>query len=221
MKLLIVGAGGIGSYVLEFLYQLMQADQIPEDFKVTVADDDIVEVKNLRYQNFRPEDLNIKKVFALQDYYGLLDGEQYMPKHRHWLDALDTKISTKEDFQDFDIIVGAVDGKNNFRKILFNYFEDLKDSPEILETKMWWDLRAEGRNIVMFSKNKKNTLESMLSVTDDSEDGEGVSCQRTFELEQGWIQQGNKVVALLWSQQFLDYIRGNLDEIPATFDMML
>ena len=50
-KILIVGAGGIGSWLCYFLHNLNNVYQL-HDVSITVADGDTVEKKNLRYQKF-------------------------------------------------------------------------------------------------------------------------------------------------------------------------
>ena len=49
-KLLIIGTGGIGSFLIQFL------DKV-ELYDITVADPDIVEKKNIPYQNFSNEEI--------------------------------------------------------------------------------------------------------------------------------------------------------------------
>ena len=44
-KILVIGAGGIGSYLISFLNNL-------DLYDIQVNDDDKVETKNLTYQNF-------------------------------------------------------------------------------------------------------------------------------------------------------------------------
>ena len=54
-KLLIIGAGGIGSYLASFLERISERRQALYD--ITIYDDDKVEEKNLSYQNFNVEDV--------------------------------------------------------------------------------------------------------------------------------------------------------------------
>lgn len=222
MNILIVGVGGIGSYVVDYIYGLIIAEQLPFNTRVYIADDDEVEVKNLKYQNFREEELNMQKVYALKDYYDLLVETQPFKNNygSDWLVPMSNRVDFI-DWDEYDVVVGAVDNVK-FRKQLFNsYFDYAKNRDEdTLVRKMWFDLRAEGRIIVAFTKNPKNTLEFLLNQTQGDEE-ESTSCQRAFELEQGWIQQGNKLIALYFSQWLLDYFRGNTHEIPAVFHALL
>ena len=50
-KILIIGAGGIGSYLIPLLDRL-------GCYNITVYDNDTVEKKNLLYQNYNENDIN-------------------------------------------------------------------------------------------------------------------------------------------------------------------
>ena len=50
-NILVVGAGGIGSWLASQLYELEIHGQL-NDTNVTFTDDDTVDTKNLTYQNF-------------------------------------------------------------------------------------------------------------------------------------------------------------------------
>ena len=54
-RILIIGAGGIGSFLIPILNRLGVYD-------ITAFDEDRVEVKNLSYQNFTTDDLDYPKV---------------------------------------------------------------------------------------------------------------------------------------------------------------
>ena len=68
-KLLIIGAGGIGSYLASFLERISQERQALYD--ITIYDDDKVEEKNLSYQNFNVEDIGKSKVRVLGNKIGI------------------------------------------------------------------------------------------------------------------------------------------------------
>ena len=57
-KIMIIGTGGIGS----FLIPLLDKTKL---YRITAFDPDIVEVKNLTYQNFEMREIEEKKVKAL------------------------------------------------------------------------------------------------------------------------------------------------------------
>ena len=58
-KILVIGAGGIGSYLISFLNNL-------DLYEIQVNDDDKVETKNLTYQNFSEEDVGLHKVSSMK-----------------------------------------------------------------------------------------------------------------------------------------------------------
>ena len=68
-KLLIIGAGGIGSYLTSFLERISEERQALYD--ITIYDDDKVEEKNLSYQNFNVEDIGKSKVRVLGNKIGI------------------------------------------------------------------------------------------------------------------------------------------------------
>ena len=68
-KLLIIGAGGIGSYLASFLERISEERQALYD--ITIYDDDKVEEKNLSYQNFNVEDIGKSKVRVLGNKIGI------------------------------------------------------------------------------------------------------------------------------------------------------
>ena len=59
-KIMIIGTGGIGSYLIDFLSRIGIYD-------ITVFDDDKLEEKNLTYQNFIPDTVGQTKVSAVNE----------------------------------------------------------------------------------------------------------------------------------------------------------
>ena len=62
-KILIIGAGGIGS----FLIPLLDKTGL---YRITVFDPDIVEKKNISYQNFEIKDIDEKKIDVMVRFEG-------------------------------------------------------------------------------------------------------------------------------------------------------
>lgn len=87
-KILIIGAGGIGS----FLVPLLDKTGL---YKLTVSDPDTVERKNLTYQNFGQEDVGKLKVMAMRDRF-VLSPSKY-------------PILTEEQIMGYDLVVCCVD----------------------------------------------------------------------------------------------------------------
>lgn len=182
-RIAIIGAGGIGSFLLGELERLAENNQLPNTHFI-VFDGDVVEHKNLKYQNFVETDIGKNKAQAMFDKTVFLN--------------METKsvFANAKDLTEFDAVVSCVDS-SDWRKEMF----------KILEPKgtMWIDLRSEGRAVAAYVKCKKNTLETMLATLPDTR--ERGSCQNTFELENNIIQIGNRIVAMIGVQMILNYLR--------------
>jgi molybdopterin/thiamine biosynthesis adenylyltransferase len=134
-KILIIGVGGIGSYLVPLLHKSWCYD-------IHIADDDIVETKNLLYQNYKNRDLGTKKVKAMRI------GIQAM---NHPNDTgmvvrnLNTyKILTAKQLIGYELVICCADNLS-VRKLL--YSQGFGDSAKV----KWLDLRAQGRNGALIS----------------------------------------------------------------------
>jgi len=185
-KILVVGAGGIGSWLASHLYELETQGQL-NGIDITFADDDTVDTKNLAYQNFEAEDVLDYKTESISARYGF--------------GSTIDRIESDNVLNEYDCIISAVDN-TKFRRILFKW---ANNSPE----KYWIDLRSEGRSIAAFTKNKANGLDYMLSTLGNEDVNDG-SCQRQWELDNNIIQNGNKIVAAIGAQYVLNYIRHDM-----------
>ena len=67
MKILQIGCGGIGSFLTEELQGLVWGYQLPEETEITIADNDIVEINQIKYQNFSLNDIGKYKVEAVAE----------------------------------------------------------------------------------------------------------------------------------------------------------
>jgi molybdopterin/thiamine biosynthesis adenylyltransferase len=184
-QILIIGAGGIGSWLTFMLSDLTTAGKQLKNIELHIADDDYVDTGNIRYQKFNPEDIGDPKVGALKASYPRLVAE-----------GLQQRIDTKEQLNPYDCVVLAVDNTKT-RRLVFENFP-----------KHWIDLRSEGREIAAFCKSEKNPKEKMLA-TLPKEVVSG-SCQRPGDLEKGLVQNGNKIVAAVGVQMILNWSRGEL-----------
>ena len=63
-KVLVIGAGGIGSFLIPILARTKL-------YNITVADPDIVEKKNLPYQNYEEEDVGVNKSTVMSVRYSV------------------------------------------------------------------------------------------------------------------------------------------------------
>ena len=141
-KIMIIGAGGIGSYLVSFLDRLGL-------YEITVYDDDDIEQKNLTYQNYNVEDIGLKKVFALSHETNSIKPEPYF-------------VLVKHQLEDYDLVVCCADNLA-VRRLLYRegYGTECRNK--------WLDLRSQGRNAALISyKIDPNLVDSMLSGPDGS-----------------------------------------------------
>lgn len=190
-NILIIGCGGIGSFFIREWSQLVLNNVLgTQDIVTTIVDGDEVEEKNLKYQAFEIQDILSPKAEVL--------GQRYMFPH-------EVKFITSEDeLKDYDVIVIAVDN-GKLRKLVYEHCDK---NPN----KYFIDMRSESRAVVAFTTHKTNTLEKLLGTINP--DGQSTSCQLKFELEQGKIQMGNRIISMTGLQMLLNYLRGeqNLPE---------
>ena len=136
-KIMIIGAGGIGSYLASFL------DRIGL-YTITIYDEDDIEEKNLPYQNYDSLNVGDKKVNALMYHHRNIDGEPYM-------------VLVKEQLENYDLIICCADNLA-VRRLLYRegYGPDCGNK--------WLDLRSQGRNAALISyKIDPNLMDTMLS----------------------------------------------------------
>ena len=99
-KILIIGVGGIGSFLVPLLDKVGMYD-------ISVADPDKVETKNLTYQNFTEEDVNFHKVSRMNARYNSVNKASKFP------------ILTAKQMQGYDLVVCCVDNLS-VRRTLYN-----------------------------------------------------------------------------------------------------
>ena len=139
-KVLVIGTGGIGSFLIQFL------DKV-DMYAITVADPDIVEAKNIPYQNFTNEEIGKKKVDAIARYNSILNTHQF-------------PILSEQQMKGYDLIICCVDNLS-VRRTLYN--TSLK----------WLDLRAQGRNCALVSHKADPKMFDMLLAGEEG----SFSCQ--------------------------------------------
>jgi hypothetical protein len=147
-KILVIGAGGIGSYLLSFLNRIGV-------YHITCYDDDKVEEKNLLYQNFTLDDLSDEKVrcFSSLNFNG-----EYT--------AMPFKVLTQKQLLGYDLVICCADNLS-VRKLLYTQGHG-EDAPV-----KWLDLRAQGRNAALISyKVGENFQDTLLAGPEGS-----FSCQ--------------------------------------------
>lgn len=183
-KIMVAGAGGINSWLIQIIADLIIKEQIPQSWEFTVFDGDSVEKKNLLYQNFQFEDQLENKAEILGDRYDMIYKSKF--------------VKNPKEFDTYNIVICGVDNRD-FRAMLFKYMDEHPD-------KQWIDLRSEGRVVAAFTKNVKNTLDVLME-TLPANSTESSSCQLEFELSSGIIQLGNRIIANIGAQYLLNLVR--------------
>jgi len=185
LKIAIIGCGGIGSYFIRSLSELIKRDLSGFDrinvMGIDIIDYDKVEEKNLLYQNFDIEDLDRNKAEVLADRIGYK--------------AITEKVEQAEQIVNYDLIVICAD--NNKVRLLI-YESGLP----------FLDLRANGKNIMAYLTQKEDR--EYLELT--QENNQQGSCQREIDIEDRNIQVGNKVIAEIGCQFLADYLRGEIKQ---------
>lgn len=183
-KIGIAGAGGIGSNLLAVLFDYgfnrKQFDY--SNIDVDIYDDDVVDLKNLLHQNFKPEDIGKSKVKVLEDKY-VVNGI--------------TRFMDEKDFKKYDVIFSCVDSMEFRRKL---YGTPVKDKSKLF----WIDGRCTSRQGAIF--NSQLNLEDLQKyITNDDIRG---GCLLNFEKENNISHTLPLIVAGMMVQAFLNFIRG-------------
>ena len=139
-KILIIGAGGIGSFLTPLLDKVGLYD-------ITVADPDIVENKNLPYQNFKKGHIGQNKASVMREYESVNHASKF-------------PILTEKQMTGYDLVICCVDNLG-VRRTLYN------------TTLKWLDLRAQGRNAALISHKADAKMYDMLLAGEDG----SFSCQ--------------------------------------------
>lgn len=133
LKIAIIGCGGIGSYFIRSLSEAIKKDIAGftkiNPLAVDLFDYDLVEEKNLSYQNFDVENLGDNKAKVL----GEITGYQ----------AKENKIESAEQLKEYNFIILAVDN-NEVRNLVYN------------SSLPFLDLRANGKTIMAYLTQKSD-----------------------------------------------------------------
>jgi hypothetical protein len=184
-KVLIIGAGGIGSWITSRIDRLNKHNQFHE-YEFFIKDFDVVEHKNLLYQNFDELDVSDYKAEMLSLKYNVV--------------GIPEKVQTFDDLKNFDVIISCVDNPGT-RKLVFDYCDENKDVYFI-------DLRSKGATVYGVNSDAKWSNEKLTKSLGKDLTLEGSSCQRDYELSAGIIQTGNIIIAEIGAQWLLNYSRG-------------
>lgn len=130
VKIVVLGAGGTGGYVIPHLYRLGYASEHPT--RIIVCDGDVVEHKNLIRQNFVEQDIGRNKAQVLAARYAAAFGIEceYRPEFMETQEELHTL--TEPDRVPYPmepqrvILLGCVDN-NKSRQLCHRVFEQKRD----------------------------------------------------------------------------------------------
>lgn len=130
VKIVVLGAGGTGGYVIPHLYRLGYASEHPT--RIIVCDGDVVEQKNLIRQNFVEQDIGRNKAQVLAERYAAAFGIkcEYRPEFIETQEELHTL--TEPDRVPYPmepqrvILLGCVDN-NKSRQLCHRVFEQKRN----------------------------------------------------------------------------------------------
>ena len=129
VKIVLLGAGGTGGYVIPHLYRIAFASKRP--CRVIIADGDIVERNNLIRQNFAECDIGENKAAVMAERYAEVFGieTEYIPEYiedeQRLYDLLNV-LGGYNQPKPIGILIGAVDN-NRSRVMCSNVFSRLDD----------------------------------------------------------------------------------------------
>jgi len=138
VNLIVVGTGGTGGYVVQYLCRLVYALQRTQEFTITITlvDGDRVEDANLLRQHFLPQDVGRPKATVLAERFGAIYQLPILavPHYLTTVDGLDSLVySARQDAADryapyysapLDLILGLVDNHAT-RQLLDQIFHRL------------------------------------------------------------------------------------------------
>ena len=177
MKVCVIGCGGIGSFTAQFLNKLVKFNQLP-NYTFTFYDDDVVEHKNLMYQNFEDGDINEYKTESLEFNFS---------EHTFKCRKVEQSMLNA-----YDMFILCVDN-NPIRRDVYNHCKETG--------KKFIDARANGRQVGIFSSDTENYLNSL------SSSNESHSCQLEYQIKEHKVELGNIVIASILTQHILSFSR--------------
>lgn len=177
-KVAVIGAGGINSWVIKHLHDVVKIFDKDEMIYVKLFDKDEVEEKNLKRvnQNFEIEDLMQQKAVTLGKRFGFDFEVTFIEED---------SLSKLEQFD--DIIMGVDNHKT--RRMIYKYC--------IEKQKYLLDLRAQGTQMSFYILDTNKTIEYYDKKMFNNEkvmDKKG-SCQLQVDIENDHIENGNKIIA--------------------------
>ncbi|MGB8216274.1 MAG: ThiF family adenylyltransferase [Candidatus Methanoperedens sp.] len=185
MRILVIGCGGIGSFLIPEICRLIEIEQIDQNMELVIADNDLVELKQVKYQNFTFVEAGLNKAQALAKRFKLVS-----------ITAIKDRIKSDKQLKGYDLIVLCVDNDPTRELVIKYCFYKKVD---------FLDLRSSGRTVSAFPKLEKAS-DNLKFV--DSKDMACYSCQDHNNLLLGRVDEGNRIIASIGAQMLLNKLRG-------------
>ena len=180
-KVLIVGAGGIGTTFVDLLVPALERTALKAE--ITLMDGDVVEASNLGHQRFTQEQIGMHKVSALSSRHtGRGEHVEIIP--------ITDNLRTAEQLLGYDLVVVCVDRPEPRRLV-----HEL-DVP-------WIDLRCSGDGWMILSSDSDAALVKQMTP-----DHQPMSCQVEGALDAGNLEFGFSVAGAFGAQWLVQNLRG-------------
>jgi len=180
-KVLIVGAGGIGTTFVDLLVPALERTALKAE--ITLMDGDVVEASNLGHQRFTQEQIGMYKVSALSSRHtGRGEHVEIIP--------IADNLRTAEQLLGYDLVVVCVDRPEPRRLV------HALDVP-------WIDLRCSGDGWMILSSDSDAALVKQMTP-----DHQPMSCQVEGALDAGNLEFGFSVAGTFGAQWLVQNLRG-------------
>jgi len=179
-NVLIVGAGGIGTTLVDLLVPALERIQLKA--KVTLMDGDIVETTNLGHQRFTQENVGLHKVTALSNRYA--ERTEYVE-----LISVNENLRTAQQLEGYDLVVICVDRPHPRRLVHALHIP-------------WIDLRCSADGWMILSSDSDSSLVEQMTP-----DHEPMSCQVEGALDAGNLEFGFSVAGTFGAQWLVQNLR--------------
>ena len=179
-NVLIIGAGGIGTTLVDLLVPALERIQL--NTNITLMDGDVVETTNLGHQRFSQENVGIHKVNALFNRYSEIT--EYVE-----LTAVNENLRNAEQLENYDFVVVCVD-RPEPRRLVHSL-----DVP-------WIDLRCSADGWMILSSDSDAALVEQMTPHH-----EPMSCQVEGALDAGNLEFGFSVAGTFGAQWLVQKLR--------------
>ena len=180
-KVLVVGAGGIGTTFVDLLVPALERTAL--NAEITLIDGDVVEASNLGHQRFTQEQIGMYKVSALSSRHtGRGEHVELIP--------INDNLRTAEQLLGYDLVVVCVDRPEPRRLV------HALDVP-------WIDLRCSGDGWMILSSESDRALVEQMTP-----DHQPMSCQVEGALDAGTLEFGFSVAGTFGAQWLVQNLRG-------------